>query len=83
MLLRLSVLVFLLTFAGCQSPQDSRIVAILHPGDMEGGNNLRWSPKGEQIPLELVGDALEGSYLLGSPGTTPFRVRLEKSDGAL
>ena len=83
MFLRLFVLVFILAFAGCQSPQDSRIVAALHPGDMEGGNNLRWSPKGEQIPLELVGDALEGSYLLGSPGTTPFRVRLEKSDGAL
>ncbi len=76
------VFVLIVSIAGCSAPSDSRIKAILEPGDLNGGYNLKWSPKGEQIPLEMVGNALEGSYLLGSPGTSPFTVRLEKSEGA-
>ncbi|MDA1027721.1 MAG: thioredoxin family protein [Bacteroidetes bacterium] len=74
--------VFLLVLAGCSMPEDSRIKVSLEPSDMTGEYNLYFSPVGKKIPLTKVDDGLEGSYLLGSPNTSQFRVRLEKSEGA-
>lgn len=71
-------------FSGClpAGDQSSGTLVELAPNDTTGGKNLRWSPKGEVIPLTFDGEDLVGSHHLGSIGTSDFAVRLSKSSGA-
>ena len=57
----------------------TKIVVQLRAQGMDGKARMQWSPKGAAVPLELLDDALNGSFGLGPEGTPALAVRLEKS----
>ncbi len=77
-----------LVLASCsgrnESSDELAVAVMLTPQlpDQEAERSIKWSPKGEKLPLAQVGDALSTSLALGPAGTAPFDIRLTKSEHA-
>lgn len=70
----------LLPFAlGAQEP--APLTVSLLPVVPTPGASLRWSPKGETVPLKRTGGTLTGSFALGPAGSRPVLVKLAKTPG--
>jgi thiol-disulfide isomerase/thioredoxin len=58
------------------------VVVSLHPVVPGTGQGLRWSPKGATVALQPSGDALTGTFPLGSADSPPVAVKLAKGGGS-
>jgi len=82
--MRILLLIALLFAAGCTAeapPAPGTATAHLSPAVPDTTRTLRWSPKGEQLPLRPDDEAFLTELSLGPTGTPPLALRFEKSPG--